>query len=279
MQFKLFGPIFDTLVATESRDNLLNSACLEFFDYIKRETVKPIICHMVENYRDRFHEITYVDIFSNFAARYDMSGGFSHSSETTYANTETDTQRSELSRMGRWENGIKDLDPNEEEYFNTSDDEDDAHRSIDLSATNGNFPSAKPLVDYTSDEENDVADVLVADAVRPATPDSSEVKDPATEVAVTPSSTASSLSSPPERLSEKRRREEDEDDEIGKLSHSKRRSSTNSVTSSNSSLLRRKKNFVAARDAAAGKTGKIAISLGPVIKTAVDGSRRGDADS
>lgn len=33
---KLFGPILNIVIETMPRDNLLNSACLEFFEFIKR---------------------------------------------------------------------------------------------------------------------------------------------------------------------------------------------------------------------------------------------------
>lgn len=274
MQSRLFEPILNIVIETMPRDNLLNSACLEFFDFIKRENIKTLISHLVENYRDRIKDINYVDTFSNFVLRYDQTQGFAPSMETSFLDTEEDTpKRPETGRGNRWDTGIKDLDAAEEEYFNTSDDEEEISGKSPSSRTsiNGASTLSKPLVDYPSDEENESIETdTTAGAVENTnanTPESSSSKDTTNEAILTPTS---SVPTPPERLSEKRRREEDEEDEFGKLSHSKRRNSSSSVGSNASSVLRRKKSFTNSSHGSAGsgsKPNKIAISLSPAIKT------------
>ncbi|TVY24469.1 Uncharacterized protein LHYA1_G007242 [Lachnellula hyalina] len=259
-QGKLFEPILNLIVETMPRDNLLNSACLEFFDFIKREHIKIIISHLVENYRDKMEDITYVDTFQNFILRYDQTQGFAPNLETSFLDTEEDTPKRET-RGSRWEHGIKDLDATEEEYFNTSDDEDDVGKATSRPSINGASPISKPLVDYPSDEENDIMDTD-AGAVEAKTPQASPSKHRYNR------SPISAVPSPPERLSEKRRREEDEEDEIGKLSQPKRRNSSSSVESNTSNMLRRKKSFASHGGGGSGsKPNKIAISLSPAIKT------------
>jgi protein phosphatase 4 regulatory subunit 3 len=279
-QGKLFGPVLDLLIETMPRDNLLNSACLEFFDFIKRENIKNLITHLVENYREKLKEITYVDIFSNFIVRYDQTAGFAPSVETSFLDTEEDTpKRPETGRGNRWNSGLKGLDAAEEEYFNTSDDEDDTKGKASSNRANGASPASKPLVDYTSDEENENmgTDITVGILAKDSnTPESSTSKD-SSNVVLTP--TSSSAASPPERLSEKRRREEDEDDDMSKLAQqSKRRSS---VTSNSSSVLRRKKSFNNSPhgSGSGGKGNKIAISLSPAIKTGGEGTGGGETGS
>ncbi|KAI9696439.1 MAG: Platinum sensitivity protein [Candelina mexicana] len=234
MQNNLFEPIVNVVYETMPRDNLLNSACLELFEFVKRENIKPIILHVVENYRDRLNAITYVDTFQNLVLRVHVNGG------------------------QRWQ-GVKEMDPTEEEYFNTSDDEDENDRvKHNKARQNGSVsPAIKRLVDYPDDDDEATDVKLQANAMEPGR---------ATEtLAVKATSTPPSSHSPPERLSEKRRREEDEDDELGKLSHTKRRSSsvssTNSSNGSNSNTLRKKKSFTggSTNHGASGK--KIAISL------------------
>lgn len=269
VQGKLFGPILDMLIETMPRDNLLNSACLEFFDFIKRENIKTLIAHLVENHREKMKQITYVDIFSNFMIRYDQTSGFAPSVQTSFADTEDDTPK-RPERGSRWGSGIKDLDAAEEEYFNTSDDEGPAVATIARvkrlvfdpePEPNGDSPSSKRLVDYASDEEqdNDVSAGIVVDEAK--TPESSSSKD--SGAVMTP--TSSTAPSPPERLSEKRRREEDEEDDMSKLAQQpKRRNSTTSNSSSSS--LKKKKSFT--NSAHGGSKGtKIAISLSPAIKS------------
>lgn len=41
---KLFEPILNIVIETMPRDNLLNSACLEFFEFIKRVCCADLFC-------------------------------------------------------------------------------------------------------------------------------------------------------------------------------------------------------------------------------------------
>lgn len=281
-QGKLFEPILDLVIETMPRDTLLNSACLEFFDFIKRENIKNIISHLVENYREKLAKITYVDTFNNYIIRYDQTQGFASNMESSFLDTEEDAtpKRPETGRGNRWE-GIKDLDAQEEEYFNTSDDEEDVavKASSSRAAANGASPTSKPLVDYNSDEENDNMDTDLSAGILEGTdentPPASSSKASSNGVH-TPLS--SSAVSPLEKMSEKRRREEEDDDEMSKLTQPKRRNSSSSVASNTSSVLRRKKSFNNQNGGSGGKN-KIAISLSPAIKTGGESQGGGDSGS
>ncbi|KAI9719629.1 MAG: hypothetical protein M1812_003400 [Candelaria pacifica] len=259
MQNNLFEPILNVVYETMPRDNLLNSACLELFEFVKRENIKPIILHVVEHYRERLNAITYVDTFQNIVLRYDQMQGFNPDADHSVLTSEDGTpSRAHVNGGQRWQ-GVKEMDATEEEYFNTSDDEDenDQAKHNKVRQNGSATPAIKRLVDYPDDDEDSIDVKLQADAMEPD-------KSSETTAVKTPNTPPSSQS-PPERLSEKRRREEDEDDELGKLSHTKRRSSsvssTHSNNSSNGSMLRRKKSFTggSASHAVPGK--KIAISL------------------
>jgi protein phosphatase-4 regulatory subunit 3 len=223
-----------------------------------------------------------VDIFSNFIIRYDQTQGFAPSLETSFLDTEEDTpKRPETGRGNRWETGLKDLDTQEEEYFNTSDDEDDILGKASRASVNGASPLSKPLVDYPSDEENENMETDLSGGILEG---ADENTPPSTtkDVEKSPSLPSQLLSSPPEKLSEKRRREEEDDDEITKLSQPKRRNSSSSVGSNTSSMLRRKKSFTNASHTAGGsggKASKIAISLSPAIKTGGESAGSGDSGS
>ena len=73
---KLFEPILDLTMETMTRDNLLNSACLEFFEFISQGNIKNLISHLVENYREKMEAITYVETFQTFITKYDDTSGF-----------------------------------------------------------------------------------------------------------------------------------------------------------------------------------------------------------
>ena len=247
------------------RNNLLNSACLEMFELIKRENIKPLIKHIVETYREKLVEITYIDTFQALILRYDQM--MHHNPEQDASMAEAQDADREVTANGnqRWQ-GLKE-DAAEEAYFNTSDDEDEltpAQPVPQPTHTNGASPMPKSLVDYPDDDPEDPMD---ATARLSGSPTPSQSKPDSADGTSSPKATAPPVSqSPPERLSEKRRRQEDEDeDALGKLSNPKRRSSTSSVTSISSqgsnNVLRRKKGFLErGKEALNGK--KIEISFG-----------------
>ncbi|KAI9678462.1 MAG: Platinum sensitivity protein [Trizodia sp. TS-e1964] len=277
-----FDPILDILIDTMPKDNLLNSACLELFEFIKRESVGPLILHLVEFQREKIRNIRYVDTFQNLMLRYEQMLNYHADTDSSQAEHESGDVGANIQVNGgrRWQ-GIIGMDPTEEEYFNTSDDEDEplvqlrksSPRLVPLTDTPRLL---KPLVDYPDDDDDDDGDnvsenldATAANAQLPLPPTL-----PTTSTASTPAPSQSfdlpqmpptpQRASPPERLSEKRRREEDEEDELVKLSlsHSKRRSSFSSTASSPSTsphaLLRRKRSFTSPRDPGPKK---IAISL------------------
>ena len=271
------------------RDNLLNSACLELFEFVKRENIKPIILHVVENYREKLQDITYVDTFQNLITRYDQMQGYNPDMESALFGQEDDNTptRTKVNGNHRWQ-GVKEMDATEEEYFNTSDDEEDTSAKKKLLAPmmNGSSPAMKPLVDYPDDDE-EAMDTRSESAtvLTPSTTASEGERTPGSDTSDTANPLSRIPQTPPERLSEKRRREEDEEDELGKLSSQiKRRSSsassvgsptsTTGNVSNSSNLLRRKKSFSSNKDAPTGK--KIAISL--TVKSSGDTTGRNRDD-
>ncbi|KAF5863094.1 Platinum sensitivity protein [Aspergillus alliaceus] len=249
-----FDLILDIVYETMPRDNLLNSACLELFEFIKRENIKPIVLHVVEKYGEKLKNITYVNTFQDLILRYEQMQGYGTEVESTLYSQEEGTPVRRIQPNGqRWQ-GVREMDAAEEEYFNTSDDEDEWQHDNGANATmasqmqNGSAsPVVKPLVDYPDDDDEDAMDTkpesneeLKQQLLRregTSTPDA--VTESFTEAPSTPVS--STVQTPPERLSEKRRREEeDDDDELVKLSSGpKRRSSTSSP--GNAGMLRKKR--------------------------------------
>ena len=263
------------------RDNLLNSACLEFFECIKRDANKSIIKHLGDLYRDRLQLITYVDTFQTILIRYDQI--IHPEMDTTLFSNDNDSATGHFKANGnhRWQ-GVKEMDPAEEAYFNTSDDEDEIASSTKKKPLqNGSSPLLKSLVDYPDDDEDAMDTIKPSPSDPHSTPSSIKSENNQTRsyspISILPSSSPPSANlattlpqTPPERLSEKRRREEDdEEDELGKLALTKRRSSSggassvpNSITGQ-SSLLRRKKGFALSNSSKDSSTGakKIEISL------------------
>ncbi|KKY25623.1 hypothetical protein UCRPC4_g01694 [Phaeomoniella chlamydospora] len=255
-QNNTFELILGIVIETMPRDNLLNSACLELFEFIKRENIKPIITHVVERYREKLESITYVDTFQNLIIRYEQMIAYNPETDTSLFSQEEETSPQTNANGHRWQ-GLKEMDADQEEYFNTSDDEDDERpqQLVEFNAArtpegglfekqpdlNGaTSPLVKPLVDYPDDDEEDITEMRAAPPMIENQSDAAALtEEPPAQRKLQPSSEVSSVT-PPERLSEKRRREEDEDeDELGKLSTGIKRRSSNASNSSTSSLRRK----------------------------------------
>lgn len=233
----LLEPILEILYETMPRDNLLNSACLEMFEYISREKIKQLMSHLVERYRDRLMEITYVDTFRQLVLNFENREEAVHD-DSTFVTEEIPSQPVN----GQGYLGLRE-DPDEEAYYaeEAADEEDDEDivLPMDNGTTNGLHP-VKPLVNYPDDDEDDGIDLL---ASSPDKKDHVEETDPIEDVLDSPPARGRDRRpvpvdgspgqlTPPESIATKRRREEDEeDDEISKLmgGQVKRRNSSASV--------------------------------------------------
>ncbi|KAJ5113885.1 hypothetical protein N7456_002419 [Penicillium angulare] len=279
-----FGLILDIVYDTMPRDNLLNSACLELFEFIKRENVKPFILHVVEKYREKLESITYVDTFQNLILRYEQMQGYGAEADPLFGHEDDNTPRRLPLNGQRWQ-GVKEMDAAEEDYFGASDEEDewsqDNRGALTADTPNGSTPAmVKPLVDYPDDDEDEDAMDTKPEVLSEQPPQAESTADapnePSPEATSTPTSPAQTP--PPERLAEKRRREEEDEDELMKLAAGpKRRSSTSS--NSSAGILNRKKTLsigpigvtdkskssILGSGAAAPK--RIAINLGPTTKS------------
>ncbi|TEA21751.1 Uncharacterized protein C8034_v005405 [Colletotrichum sidae] len=267
MQHGILGPLLDLVAESMHRDNLLSSACLEFFVYVAgQENRKDYKRFLVQTYREKLVRLDHLETFHDVLEGYDKSQGY-----TLGVYSESEAEQSRRAANTRLAEQLP-VDAEQDDYFNTSDDEDipESKAFDNAQPTNGSatpISAIKPLVDYSSDEE---ADENADPEFLPTSGDKPEAADGASDT----SSETSSIA-PPERLSEKRRREEDDDDELGKLMQNKRRnsSSAGSNVSMASNMVRRKKSF-ADRSTTAPK--KIAISISSSVKTS--GAAKSDDD-
>ena len=66
----MFVPAVDALVSNYDRYNLLNSAILEMFEFIRVEDIKSLCSHVVESFSPTLDKITYVQTFQALKVRY-----------------------------------------------------------------------------------------------------------------------------------------------------------------------------------------------------------------
>lgn len=270
----IFGLILDIVYETMPRDNLLNSACLELFEAIRCENMKPFVLHVVEKYGEKIRNITYVDTFQSLILRYEQMQGYGAEPDSSLMSHEETLPSQRMPAGGqRWQ-GVGEMDAAEEEYFNTSDDEEVGrlfqHGSLSKLANHGYqwqqesrqttsdaarmqngaaSPIVKPLVDYPDDDdEDDAMDTKPepSDGQAPQNQEQPQQDDSGHDAAAgspadSPSTPVSTPQTPPERLSEKRRREEEDDDELMKLTAGPKRRSSTSAGPGTAGMVRRKR--------------------------------------
>ncbi|WPH03004.1 Hypothetical protein R9X50_00587800 [Acrodontium crateriforme] len=271
IQAHLLEPILTIVEETMPRDNLLNSACLELFEYIKRENVKQLIVYLAENHRDRMVAITYVNTFHELISKYDELQGVygpPPAIDDTSFTTQEGTPREAINGGQRF-HGLKE-DESQDAYFEGDDDDDD-EGGLPTTASkhplvNGASP-IRPLVNYPLDEDEDAMDILASPlrgkkgsngSSDPTQPDSNDTESDGMEVDRSRNTENDRSESDrgrsrapvplegspgnqlPESVLMKRRREEDDDDddELGKMmTGSKRRSSSASLSSQTGKII------------------------------------------
>ncbi|KAE8280805.1 Serine/threonine-protein phosphatase 4 regulatory subunit 3-B [Larimichthys crocea] len=104
----LFEPVINALLDNGTRYNLLNSAIIELFEFIKVEDIKSLIAHIVDNFYKALESIEYVQTFKGLKGRYEQ---------------EKDRQSQ---RLNRYRRDARSVDEDEELWFNDDDDDDDS---------------------------------------------------------------------------------------------------------------------------------------------------------
>ncbi|XP_070359042.1 serine/threonine-protein phosphatase 4 regulatory subunit 3B-like [Equus asinus] len=67
----LFQPVVNVFLDNGNRYNMLNSAVIELFEYIRVENIKPLVAHIVEKFYKAFESIEYVQTFKGLKINYE----------------------------------------------------------------------------------------------------------------------------------------------------------------------------------------------------------------
>ncbi|KAI0092094.1 component of IIS longevity pathway SMK-1-domain-containing protein [Irpex rosettiformis] len=123
-------PVIDLTVQESRRDNLLSSACQEFFESMRKENPRELIAYCMTKHEDKIRLLSETPLsgvqFKQFIRRHEMN-------IEPPPKEEEKVDKSPNVSLRRWGQGRL-LEAEEESYFNTDDDEDDA--PVNLS----NFP-------------------------------------------------------------------------------------------------------------------------------------------
>ncbi|XP_041525184.1 serine/threonine-protein phosphatase 4 regulatory subunit 3B isoform X2 [Microtus oregoni] len=131
----LFEPVINALLDNGTRYNLLNSAVIELFEFIRVEDIKSLTAHIVENFYKALESIEYVQTFKGLKTKYEQ--------EKDRQNQKLNSVPSIL-RSNRFRRDAKALEDDEEMWFNEDDDEEGKAvvTPIEKSKTEDDFPDS-----------------------------------------------------------------------------------------------------------------------------------------
>jgi len=136
----LFAPVIDALVKNNGRYNMMDSAICEMFEHIRSEDIKSLSTHVVENFGQTVDKVLYVNTFKALRQKY----------EQQQDRLRTDRSQAPLEnvgsilRQGRFRRDPRQLEEEEEMWFNEDDYGDDdsptSASATSASASSGGSP-------------------------------------------------------------------------------------------------------------------------------------------
>ncbi|KIH90290.1 hypothetical protein SPBR_00235 [Sporothrix brasiliensis 5110] len=195
---RLIESVFDLLDRVLPRDNLVGSACLDFFDFFVKEDVVDLTKHLVTSYKDRIEKLSYLTTFNDLlTGRYPQlipqlphhqvlasNGHLASQEQLGTASEEDGDLTAAAASPSRAPDGAHlssldsiAMDPEEEAYWNGEDDDEELHHSLgspDEDQVNGDSSVLKQLVDYPSDEELDESGEGNSDPMEPEAADAAD---------------------------------------------------------------------------------------------------------
>ncbi|XP_046402598.1 serine/threonine-protein phosphatase 4 regulatory subunit 3 isoform X1 [Ischnura elegans] len=120
----LFAPVIDAFVRNNGRYNLLDSAILEMFEFIKLEDIKSLCTHVVENFGKVLDGVDYVQTFKALRLKYDQHQDKLKDRDRSLESSICSSVPSIL-RNSRYRRDQRQLEEEEEMWFNEDDDFDD----------------------------------------------------------------------------------------------------------------------------------------------------------
>ncbi|KFM68154.1 hypothetical protein X975_26338, partial [Stegodyphus mimosarum] len=124
----LFQPVVEAFKRNNGRYNLLDSAIVEMFEFIKLEDVKTLCGHVVERYGKVLDKVDYVQTFRSLRLRYEQH--LDRKDRSSVDNV------SLIMRNSRYRRDPRQLDEDEEMWFNDDDEIEDEepvneHKDLD----------------------------------------------------------------------------------------------------------------------------------------------------
>ncbi|KAI9474257.1 MAG: component of IIS longevity pathway SMK-1-domain-containing protein [Benjaminiella poitrasii] len=150
-----FEPTIRVLLDTNGRDCLLNSAFLELFEYIRKENIKALVDHLIIKFGTVLDTVTYVSAFKDLRLRYEQNIEIQETSSVDLLESNLDRN---VNHDGWYSSTV---DDGEEDYFNTSDEEQET--SIDADEQSQQDTAIDRLIAQYDTNSDGVLDMVIAD--------------------------------------------------------------------------------------------------------------------
>ncbi|XP_006885156.1 PREDICTED: serine/threonine-protein phosphatase 4 regulatory subunit 3-like [Elephantulus edwardii] len=126
----LFEPVINALLRNGTRYNMLNSAIVELFEYIRVENIKSFVVHIIERFHQSLETIDYVQTFKGLKIQYEEE---KNSQSKIYENLNSVVYSNMLSKNSEIFGEVQEI------YF-LQDTENDDEASMDPFDVEGQFP-------------------------------------------------------------------------------------------------------------------------------------------
>lgn len=121
----LFQPVVDAFNANGDRYNLLNSAMIEMFEFVKMEDIRSLCTNIAENHIKDLENVNYVNTFKSLKHRYEQQ-------EDRIREKNAPESMPSILRNNRFRRDERTLDEEEDMYFNQDDDLDDGESIVPM---------------------------------------------------------------------------------------------------------------------------------------------------
>ncbi|XP_078413058.1 serine/threonine-protein phosphatase 4 regulatory subunit 3B isoform X1 [Cetorhinus maximus] len=118
----LFEPVINAFLDNGTRYNLLNSAIIELFEFIRVEDIKSLTTHIVDNFYKALEHIEYVQTFKGLKLRYEQE-------RDRLQNQKLNSVPSIL-RNNRYRRDARALEEDEEMWFNEDEEEEEGEALV-----------------------------------------------------------------------------------------------------------------------------------------------------
>jgi len=126
----LLSPVVDAFLRNNGRYNLLDSAILELFEFIKMEDIKSLCVYVVDTFGKALDKVEYVQTFKCLRLRYDQQ-----QDRITERSTSALDSVPSLLRTTRFRRDPRQLEEEEEMWFNSEDDDNEENGAAEVVAT------------------------------------------------------------------------------------------------------------------------------------------------